>query len=650
MCLRDKGQGNSMERDFEGYIERSIRIRRLSMPPEYKEKSAALFYEEFKNNFIQIKGLLQENRTMLEHRVYRPLGQMDKMDRDTADMLMEFSDHLANTHTLEMVDALLAWQIVDKLWPYYRQEWERTGSREALASYIHSLFRSQVLSYHMIQTHDRGKLTDLLVYPYRERILDCAKKSRDFLRDLSLVGGASQETREELMTMDLFWATAYERFYYDEDLIRKQLEAYQRHIERLTDPAFRAVAPGTDWEFELFSAYSYLAAVQEFLYWNDTPQDILAVLNDAVDHALQYVMEHPDNFRHDPESLVSAREAIRFYSGETTLEELLQSFERRVALADPNGYDRINMDANLLPVILVLWMCRQRPEVLPACHDFLKKELHRTFAYISHARDQGTYNTMQRYTGYIMGDYMELPDGISFEDYYEIILMVTQPTLSVHSCMVERISVCIFDALYEKRPELLLDVNGCHTLEALHASVNEIRSFLRHCCMLHDAGKLYALDTINLFNRTLSNDEFELIKLHPKMGWDILNKRESTRPFAEAALYHHKWYDEKGGYPADISYRGVENAILYQIITCADRFDAATDAVGRAYSRGKTPEEMVADLRSNAGRIFHPDLVALFDDPALLEKISKLLTTGREQLYTKAFDRSIKAELEEQKE
>ena len=175
------------------------------------------------------------------------------------------------------------------------------------------------------------------------------------------------------MTMDLFWATAYERFYYDEDLIRKQLEAYQRHIERLTDPAFRALAPGTDWEFELFSAYSYLAAVQEFLYWNDTPQDILAVLNDAVDHALQYVMEHPDNFRHDPESLVSAREAIRFYSGETTLEELLQSFERRVALADPNGYDRINMDANLLPVILVLWMCRQRPEVLPACHDFLKK-------------------------------------------------------------------------------------------------------------------------------------------------------------------------------------------------------------------------------------------------------------------------------------
>ena len=57
----------------------------------------------------------------------------------------------------------------------------------------------------------------------------------------------------------------------------------------------------------------------------------------------------------------------------------------------------------------------------------------------------------------------------------------------------------------------------------------------------------------------------------------------------------------------------------------------------------------MTDLRSNAGRIFHPDLVALFDDPALLGKISKLLTAGRMQLYTKAFNRSVKADLEEEK-
>lgn len=47
------------------------------------------------------------------------------------------------------------------------------------------------------------------------------------------------------------------------------------------------------------------------------------------------------------------------------------------------------------------------------------------------------------------------------------------------------------------------------------------------------------------------------------------------------ALYHHLWYDEKGGYPREYTYKGNDNAILYQLITCADCLDAATDSVGR---------------------------------------------------------------------
>lgn len=85
-------------------------------------------------------------------------------------------------------------------------------------------------------------------------------------------------------------------------------------------------------------------------------------------------------------------------------------------------------------------------------------------------------------------------------------------------------------------------------------------------------------------DKTILDKEVDLIKLHPVMGWELLNKRESTKPYAEAALYHHLWYDEKGGYPREYTYKGNDNAILYQIITCADCLDAATDSVVRAYS------------------------------------------------------------------
>ncbi|RHV96660.1 hypothetical protein DXA93_02175 [Blautia sp. OF09-25XD] len=46
-------------------------------------------------------------------------------------------------------------------------------------------------------------------------------------------------------------------------------------------------------------------------------------------------------------------------------------------------------------------------------------------------------------------------------------------------------------------------------------------------------------------------------------------------------LYHHLWYDEKDGYPREYTHKGNDNAILYQILTCADCLGAATDSVGR---------------------------------------------------------------------
>ena len=139
--------------------------------------------------------------------------------------------------------------------------------------------------------------------------------------------------------------------------------------------------------------------------------------------------------------------------------------------------------------------------------------------------------------------------------------------------------------------------------------------------MFHDAGKLFFLDTINLYNRPLFPEEFARIQLHPLMGWQLLSKHPSTQPYADAALYHHRWFDEKGGYPADVSYGGCGNAILYQIITCADCIDAATDSVGRAYGAGKSMDEMIVDLRGNAGRMFNPMLVDLFASPILRRRV-----------------------------
>ena len=264
-----------------------------------------------------------------------------------------------------------------------------------------------------------------------------------------------------------------------------------------------------------------------------------------------------------------------------------------------------------------------------------------SFEYIKNSRDKGAYECMQRFTSYIMNSYIELDGGIPFRHYYENVLAATQPTLYVHCRMVTKISLAILDELYRQNPDLLLYVNGCETMEGVHASIDKTREFLFYCGMFHDAGKLYFLDTINLFARSLFNEEFDLIRLHPQMGYELLNKWDSTRPYAEAALYHHLWYDEKSGYPREYTYKGNDNVILYQILTCADCLDAATDSVGRAYSSGKNFADMLADLRCNAGRMFNPDLVQLFDSEQLQQQIETLITVDREQLYREVFGKNV---------
>lgn len=636
-----------MDSCFEEYMTRSLQIRNLSMPPERLDENASHFYQQFNDNFMRIKSLIRENREVLDVHVYRLLKKYPNIAESDADMLIEFSDALADTHTLEMVDVQLAWMIVDVLEPYYDNLRHEKLGVDYTCKYIHCLFRKQALSYNVVQLCDRGRITDPLAERYRTCIAECTRKMMEFIEDMDKFAALPYKTRNELVTLELFSATCYERLYYDEQLVRKQIECYKWHISRLQAPGLHDKVPDMDIDFDMFSAKVYLAQVNEFIYWNDAPKDILDELYAAANDALEYVETHPDNFRMDKGYVIFTKKSIECYMGKISFKEMLEEYKQRQRESDANSYDFHNMDANLLPLIFTLWMCRRHPEKTAESADYLCSEQKRTFEYIRNARDNGAYHTMQRFFSYIMTDYIEVEGGITFKEYYENVLIAMQPTLYVHSFMTAKISVAILETLYEHKPELLLHVNGYDTMSEVEAHMGDIRRFLWNCCVLHDAGKMVCLDTVNLFQRMLFSEEFELIKLHPAMGRDILIGRASTAEYADAALYHHKWYDGKGGYPSDVSYLGVENAILYQIITCSDCIDAATDAVGRTYISGKTIDDMVTDMRINEGRMFNPDLVGLFSDKKLYNRVEELVTSERERMYYSVFNHAQKQAYED---
>ena len=219
-----------------------------------------------------------------------------------------------------------------------------------------------MLAYNVGQIFDRGWLTDALAGRYRGYILACAEKASVFLDDVDGFAALPDKTQEELLTIELFRATGYERPYYDEQLILRQIGSYQRYIRRLLDPAIRKAAPNINWDKQLYSAYTYLMDVQEFLDWHETPDFILRMLDDAGDQALALMKKNGTTNQRDPGAVLSSKKAIGFYRGTTSFEEMVQKYVDWETESDPNAYDQLNMSGNVMPIVFVQGLCREHPE------------------------------------------------------------------------------------------------------------------------------------------------------------------------------------------------------------------------------------------------------------------------------------------------
>ncbi|MDQ2746813.1 MAG: HD domain-containing protein [Acidobacteriota bacterium] len=125
---------------------------------------------------------------------------------------------------------------------------------------------------------------------------------------------------------------------------------------------------------------------------------------------------------------------------------------------------------------------------------------------------------------------------------------------------------------------------------------------------LHDVGKLTVESRIiNSPHRMNAKETAELNK-HPGNGYEIL--LPIHHPYKDvplAAKYHHERLDGRG-YPDELFDR--EIPYIAKIVCLADSFDAMTS--DRPYKRRRPANEIIEDLRVNAGRQFAPELVRAF--------------------------------------
>ncbi len=128
---------------------------------------------------------------------------------------------------------------------------------------------------------------------------------------------------------------------------------------------------------------------------------------------------------------------------------------------------------------------------------------------------------------------------------------------------------------------------------------------LRMGGMVHDVGKIAIPDVILLKPGKLTKEEFEIMKLHVSLGYEIIKDSDIPRKALDVLLYHQEKYDGTG-YPFGL--KGEQIPLLARIYTVADSFEAMTSR--RIYKKAKSWEQAFEELEELALIHFDPDVVS----------------------------------------
>lgn len=139
--------------------------------------------------------------------------------------------------------------------------------------------------------------------------------------------------------------------------------------------------------------------------------------------------------------------------------------------------------------------------------------------------------------------------------------------------------------------------------------VRERCELIEAAAPMHDIGKIGMPDNILLKPGRLSSEEFDVMKLHPLVGYQILHNSPSKYLSlgAEIALGHHEKFDGSG-YPRGIA--GSDIPLEARIVAVADVYDALTST--RPYKKGWSSEEGIAYLMAQKNSHFDPECVEAF--------------------------------------
>ncbi len=157
---------------------------------------------------------------------------------------------------------------------------------------------------------------------------------------------------------------------------------------------------------------------------------------------------------------------------------------------------------------------------------------------------------------------------------------------------------------------------GQHSVRARDLTVHLARMFgiegedleaIASGAFLHDIGKIGVPDAILLKEGPLDDDEWEIMKSHCEIGYNILRSNPYLKQAAQIVHHHHEKYDGSG-YPNGL--KGEDICLGARLFSIIDAYDAMRSH--RCYRRALSIEQAIEEIKTYSGRQFDPKVVEVF--------------------------------------
>lgn len=603
----------------ERYVENLKELALLNAADQDVPEDINAFLAEHRRNTVRVGELVQENTVLLRQNLFPVLDDIVSAGEEEIAQLEEFAGRLGEGGPNQL-DLGLNYSIRSALIAYARK-WKK---RDML---IRELYHTGMALFYMQELIGRSGKSR-----YQWKMGMMFGEAASYIKQYDEI--EDPETRGFIHRAMGNLALSYSGLNAEDG--ERKLNAVRRSLQILEDPVYQAKTPSLPWDLFIYKSHQERSTALGLLRAGTSDPKVLREVMESAQYIRERQMESAE--KRGTRLLVRWQmvyEAVQYHAGIRPLTDLLQWFEKTYLERDENDYSEDGIYCNVFIPALYADYLEHHPEFR------MKKQLVLSHMYcrlVEYARNMPSNQMGARLQNHLVScllSFIEYPGGLSRKEFLLQLVVCRDPDAYVLLRMIAQIAEMMTAKALRERPEVLLGVLDCESVEELRRRETEVRRFAFDSGMLHDVGMLAFSNRMRRIGRSWLEEEREMYQYHVYAGEKMLSQSESTRPFAPIALGHHRYYNSEGGYPAEYDRKSNPNRAMTDLVGAAALLIHLIDDMAYRNRESLTLDQALAQVRRESGSNVAPFAAELLLD--MRPELEAYLENGQAQAYEEAF-------------